>query len=364
MSASALVLAAGEGTRMKSSLPKVAHEILGIPLVRYVVDAAYAGGCDRVVVVTGHGADVVEALVPDEVCVRQEQQLGTGHAVMCAEPALGVPDGSLVVLSGDSPLMRPETIAGLIDVRESTGAAVVVLTTELDDPAGYGRIVRDERGALAHIVEDKDLAPGQRAIREVNTGTYCFDAAVLFAHVHRLDNSNSQGEFYLTDMVRVLRDEGLLVADVMSDDSSETLGVNTRVQLAEAAAIMQRRINRAHLLAGVTMTSPGLVWIAPTVRLGRDIVLEPMTFLLGDTEVSDGCSIGPGARVIDSCIAAGAIVDSSVVSGTVVATGAKVGPFQTLGPESARERHVAAGAGTIPCSEHGSQDAADEDDEA
>ncbi|HZL03852.1 MAG TPA: bifunctional UDP-N-acetylglucosamine diphosphorylase/glucosamine-1-phosphate N-acetyltransferase GlmU [Coriobacteriia bacterium] len=344
MSAAALVLAAGEGTRMKSSLPKVAHEILGVPLVRFVVDAARAGGCDRVVVVTGHGAETVEALLPGEATARQEEQLGTGHAVMCAESALAGASGSLVVLSGDSPLIRPETIARLIEVREAGHAAAVVLTTLLDDPAGYGRIVRDDAGTLIGIVEDKDLLPEQRPIREINTGTYCFDAEVLFEHLHRLQNDNAQGEFYLTDMVRVLRSEGLVVADVVSEEPGETLGVNSRVQLAEAACIMQRRINREHMLAGVTMTDPELVWIAPGVRLGRDIVLEPMTFLLGDTEVRDGCHIGPDSRITDSRIGEGSAIGSSVVAGADLGREVAVGPFASLFPGTVLASHTVVGA--------------------
>lgn len=344
MSAAALILAAGEGTRMKSVLPKVAHEILGVPLVRFVVDAAYAGGCDRVVVVTGHGAEAVEALIPGETTVRQEEQLGTGHAVMCAESALAGASGSLVVLSGDSPLIRPETVARLIDACETTGAAAVVLTAMLDEPTGYGRIIRDDAGELLGIVEDKDLAPEQRSVREINTGTYCFDAAVLFEHLHRLENDNAQGEFYLTDMVRVLRSEGLVVTDVVSAEPDETLGVNSRVQLAEAARITQHRINREHMLAGVTMTDPGLVWIAPTVRLGRDIVLEPMTFLMGDTEVSDGCRIGPETRITDSRVGERSVIDSSVVEGADLGREVRVGPRSYLRPGTVLEPHAAVGA--------------------
>jgi len=345
MSAAALVLAAGEGTRMKSALPKVVHEILGVPLVRFVVDAAREGGCDCVVVVTGHGAEAVEALIPGVPTARQDRQLGTGHAVMCAEGALAGASGSLVVLSGDSPLLRPETIARLVDARENRDAAAVVLTAVLDDPTGYGRIVRDAAGELVGIVEDKDLAPDQRAIREINTGTYCFDAAVLFEHLHRLENDNAQGEFYLTDMVRLLRAEGLTVTDVASAEPEETLGVNSRVQLAEAAKIMQRRINREHLLAGVTMTDPDLVWIAPNVRLGRDVVLEPITFLMGSTEVADGCRI-VNSRITDSRVGEGSVISSSYVQGAECGREVRVGPYSRLHPGTVLEAGAEVGACT------------------
>ncbi|TDB38306.1 MAG: bifunctional UDP-N-acetylglucosamine diphosphorylase/glucosamine-1-phosphate N-acetyltransferase GlmU [Actinobacteria bacterium] len=343
MGAAALILAAGEGTRMKSSLPKVAHRILGIPLVRYVVDAAHDAGCDRVVVVTGHGAEVVEELLGDETCVRQERQLGTGHAVMCADAALKGVSGSLVILSGDSPLLRASTIARLVEARETSRAAAVVLTTTLDDPTGYGRIVRDGAGALSAIVEHKDLGPSQLGITEVNTGTYCFDAEVLFEHLDRLGNANAQGEYYLTDMIALFRAEGLLVADIATDDPLETLGVNTRVQLAEAAKVLQRRINREHMLAGVTMTDPDLVWIAPTVSLGRDIVLEPMTMLAGATVIGDHCIIGPDSRITDSTVGVRVVVDSSVVLGSVIGDDASVGPRAYLRPGTVLEPRARAG---------------------
>lgn len=332
MGASALILAAGEGTRMRSRLPKVAHEILGVPMVRYVVDAARASGCDPVVVVTGHGAETVERLLEGVQTVRQEQQLGTGHAVQCAQEAFAEADGSLVVLSGDSPLITSETIRALVGARESAGAAAAVLTAVLEDPTGYGRIVRDEAGRLARIVEEKDASDEERAIREVNTGFYCFDARVLFEHVHQLDNANAQGEFYLTDVIAVLRREQLPVVAVAASDPAEVLGINNRAQLAEAAKVMQRRINRAHLLAGVTMTDPELVWIGPRVTIGRDVTLEPMTFLMGDTSIGEGSVIGPDSRITDSVVGENAVVDSSIVEGSCVCDGVRIGPRAYLRP--------------------------------
>ncbi|MDI6900973.1 MAG: bifunctional UDP-N-acetylglucosamine diphosphorylase/glucosamine-1-phosphate N-acetyltransferase GlmU [Anaerosomatales bacterium] len=343
MGAAALILAAGEGTRMKSTLPKVAHTILGVPLVRYALRAAHDAGCERVVIITGHEAETVESLLPDETCVRQEEQLGTGHAVLCAADALADWSGSLVVLSGDTPLLRAETVRQLIDERERTGAAAVVLTAVMDEPAGYGRIVRDPDGELSAIVEHKDLAPGQHDISEVNTGTYCFDAAVLFEHLHRLGNENAQGEYYLTDIVAVLRAESLRVATVTTDDAAETLGVNSRVQLAEASKVLQRRINRAHMLAGVTMTDPDLVWVGPDVTFGRDVVVEPMTFVMGECDIRDGAILGPDTRVTDSMVAENAVVDSSIVVNACVGPGATVGPRAYLRPGTVLKRGSKAG---------------------
>jgi bifunctional UDP-N-acetylglucosamine pyrophosphorylase / glucosamine-1-phosphate N-acetyltransferase len=330
MSSVALILAAGEGTRMKSDKPKVAHEVLGKPMINWVVAMAHEAGCARVVAVTGHRAEAVEALLPEDVTsVRQDQQLGTGHAVMSAHDTLRDFSGSLVVLSGDTPLLSAETVAGLIATRESSGSALTLLTTSMPDPTGYGRIVRSTHdGSVASIVEEKDCTPYERHITEVNTGTYCFDAAVLFAHLDRLTTENAQGEYYLTDMVAIFNAEGLLVSALSTDDPAETIGVNSRVQLAEANKIMQRRINRAHMLAGVTMVDPDLVWIGPDVRLGRDVELLPMTFLFGDTVVADRAVIGPSSRLTDAVIEADATVDASVVMG------AKVGEFATVGPVS------------------------------
>ncbi len=343
MGAAALILAAGEGTRMKSGLPKVAHRILGVPMVAHVIDAAHRAGCEQIVAVTGHGAEVVESLIGGVASVRQEQQLGTGHAVMCAKDALSGIDGSLVVLSGDSPLLRSETIARLVETREKTGAAAVVLTATLPDPTGYGRIIREGDGTLAGIVEDKDLAPAQRSIDEVNTGTYCFDARLLFNHLESLGNQNSQGEYYLTDMIKVFRDEGLKVEGIATDQPEETLGVNSRVQLAEAAKVLQRRINRGHMLAGVTMTDPELVWIGPAVTIGRDTVLEPMTFLMGETHIGEACLIGPDSRVTDSRVESGSVVDSSILVQATLGEGAVVGPRAYLRPGTVLARRAKAG---------------------
>jgi bifunctional UDP-N-acetylglucosamine pyrophosphorylase/glucosamine-1-phosphate N-acetyltransferase len=343
MTATALILAAGEGTRMKSDKPKVAHEILGVPMVRFVVTAARAAGCDRVVGVTGHGAQTVERILSDITCVRQDRQLGTGHAVMCARDALLDVEGSLVVLSGDTPLISADTIAGLIAVRESSGSAVTVLTTRMHDPNGYGRIVRDRDGTVRAIVEEKDCTSEQRRIDEINTGTYCFDAAVLFAHLERLKTENAQGEYYLTDMIEVLNAEGLTVSATETADPLETLGINTRVQLAEASKVLQRRINRQLMLDGVAMVDPELVWVGPDVRMSPDVELLPMTTVLGTSAVGSGAVIGPNTRITDSSVGAGAVVDSSVVIGAHVGPGASVGPVAYLRPGTVLEAGSKAG---------------------
>lgn len=331
MCAAALVLAAGEGTRMKSDKPKVAHEILGRPMVNWVIAAARRAGCERVIVVTGHGAEMVGDLIGDTESVVQDQQLGTGHAVMCAREALAGYKGSLVVLSGDTPLITADTISGLIAMRETNGAALTLLTAHLSDPAGYGRIVRDRAdGSVARIVEEKDATLQERAITEVNTGTYCFDAPVLFAHLDRLGRENAQGEYYLPEMIEIFNAEGLMVSANVTDDPYEILGVNSRIQLADATKIAQRRINRRHMLAGVTMTDPDLVWIGPEVTIGRDVEILPMSMLLGATSVADRALIGPNTRLTNTTVGPDAVVDSSVVISSTIGPSAHVGPVSYL----------------------------------
>ncbi len=328
MTATALILAAGEGTRMKSALPKVAHAILGVPMVMHVITAARRGGVDDVVVVTGHGADAVESMLAEEAVTfaRQERQLGTGHAVMCALEATGRIDGPVVVLAGDVPLVRPETIARLVDTQRRTGAACVLLTAVFPDPAGYGRVIRDAAGSVTAIIEHKDLPDELLCVAEGNVGMYCFDGPALHAHLDRLNPSNTQGEFYLTDLIALFVAEGLRVEAMIADDVDESYGVNSRVQLAEATKVLQRRINREHMRAGVTMTDPDLVWVGPGVTIGRDTVIEPMTQLHGDTHIGEACLLGPDTRITDSAVGDGCTIDSSIVTGSRLGEGVTVGP--------------------------------------
>jgi bifunctional UDP-N-acetylglucosamine pyrophosphorylase/glucosamine-1-phosphate N-acetyltransferase len=344
MQACAIVLAAGEGTRMRSSLPKVAHRMLDVPLVRFVVDAVHAAGIERVVTVVGHGADAVSFLVPDTEVAHQDRQLGTGHAVGCAREALAGFEGCVMVLAGDVPLIRAESIRALVDAYENGGAACVMLTARFADPEGYGRVVRGAGGQVAAIVEQKDLTAEQATIDECNVGIYCFDAAALFRSIERLQPSNAQGEFYLTDVVGILVTEGLKVVAVETSDADECLGVNTRVQLAYASRLMQRRINVAHMLAGVTMTDPELVWVAPSVTLSRDVVLEPMTFLFGDTTVGEAAAIGPETHIVNGKVGHDATVERSVVRDAVVGDGAIVGPNAFLRPGTALEAGAKVGS--------------------
>jgi bifunctional UDP-N-acetylglucosamine pyrophosphorylase/glucosamine-1-phosphate N-acetyltransferase len=331
MNTTAIVLAAGAGTRMKSARPKVTHEILGKPLVRWVVDAAHLAGIDDVVTVVGHGRDLVEPLVSDTAVVVQEEQLGTAHAVSIAKESCADAK-SVLVLTGDSPLVTPETIAQLVRSREEADAGVVVLTMVVDDPTGYGRIVRDAEGAVAAIVEQKDCDASQAAITECNSGFYCFDAALLFDALTEVSTDNAQGEYYLTDVLAIARAKGRNVIGLVADDPTECLGVNSRRQLADATAILRDRINARHLDNGVTMWDPASTWIGPDVTIANDVELLPQTFLLGATSVDSGCVIGPNTRLTDTTVGKDCVIDETVAIESVLDDAVTCGPRAYLRP--------------------------------
>ena len=342
MSNLALIMAAGQGTRMKSNTPKVLHQILDAPLVQYVISAAQAAGCERTLVVTGHQREDVEAILPDTVeIVYQPDRIGTANTVLTAEEALAGIDGKLVVLSGDVPLLRPETLQALMDA--CAGSAMAVLTAHVDNPEGYGRILRNEYGTISGIVEEKDATEEQRLITEINTGIYCFELDGLFDRLRKIGNDNAQHEYYLTDIVQVCLDEEASVGSITVSDASETLGVNSRVQLAAATRVMQQRINEAWMMSGVTMVAPELCWVAPDVTLEPDTTLLPMTFLSGATKIASGCVIGPDTRIINSSIGAGSQVDSSIVLYSEVGSRAHIGPRAYLRPGCVLEDDVKIG---------------------
>ncbi len=340
MSTAAIVLCAGAGTRMKSEKPKVAHEVLGRPLAQWVVAAARAADADPVVSVVGHGAEQVRPLVADTVVVEQPEQRGTADAVRCAREALAGFDGSVLVLTGDSPLITGKTLRMLADARVREGAACAVLTMQMADPFGYGRIVRGADagagasglGEVYRIVEQKDATAEEAAICECNSGFYCFDAAGLFDALEQVGCENAAGEYYLTDVLEILRKAGERVIAVQASDAQECAGVNSRVQLAEATRVMQQRINRAHMEAGVTMMAPEMVWIGPDVIIEPDVELLPMTFLEGNTRVARNTVIGPNSRLADTQVGAGCTVDETVAVEARIDDGATCGPRAYLRP--------------------------------
>ncbi|MGN0072955.1 MAG: bifunctional UDP-N-acetylglucosamine diphosphorylase/glucosamine-1-phosphate N-acetyltransferase GlmU [Coriobacteriales bacterium] len=357
MEAQALILAAGAGTRMKSSKPKVLHELLGKPLVRWVVNAARAAGCAAVHAVIGNGREQVEPVLEDCTISYQLELLGTGHTVMCAADKLEGFDGTLVVLCGDSPLIRPETISALIAYHEQQGAACTVLTMRPANPHGYGRIVRAGDGGVTAIVEQKDCTPQQAAITECNSGVYCFSTPQLLARLGRLTTNNAQGEYYLTDILGLMVGDGLKVAGYVVEDDAECMGVNSRSQLAQATAAMQRRINEHWMAQGVTMLDPSQVWIGPDVQLGRDCELLPQTMLWGSTQVGEDCVLGPNTRLTDCLVADGCVLEETVAVRAKLDEGVTCGPRAYLregthmGPRSKagtcveiKKSHIGAGS--------------------
>ena len=333
MGFSTLVLAAGAGTRMKSQKPKVAHEILGKPLIRWVIDAALEAGSDEVFTVLGHGREITEPLASDTNIIIQDEQLGTGHALMIAQQSLeaaGV--DTLVVLSGDTPLLRAATIQDLVSAHLSRGADVSLLTMCVEDPTGYGRIVRDEQEDFLSIVEHKDASASELAINEVNSGVYCFNTANLFNILKDLQNDNTQGEYYLPDVAALTLAQGGDVAALLAEDAYELAGINDRVQLAEATAEASWRINTQHMLDGVTIIDPSSVWIGPDVKLASDVEILPLTTLTGNTSIGSGSIIGPMSRVSDSVIGENCVVDDSVLIEAVLEDMVSVGPRAYLRP--------------------------------
>jgi bifunctional UDP-N-acetylglucosamine pyrophosphorylase / glucosamine-1-phosphate N-acetyltransferase len=332
-----VILAAGKGTRMKSARPKVLHCASGLPLIEHVLRAADSLVPATTVVIVGHMADVVKQALRKWLGLRfaiQEPQLGTGHALLQAEPQLPAARGTLVLLSGDVPLLRPDTLRALIARHEQHRAAATVLTARVDRPHGYGRIVR-ERGAIAAIVEEKDATPAERAIDEINSGIYAFDVAPLFDALRNLGTANAQGEYYLPDLVRIYRARGLVVETVSLDDPREILGVNSRKELADVTAILKTTRVDGLMAAGVTIVDPASAWIGPDVEIGADTILHPGVYLEGRTRIGGGCEIHSGVRIVDSTIDDGVVINNfCVILESHVRAGAKVGPFAHIRPQS------------------------------
>lgn len=328
-----IVLAAGQGKRMKSKLYKVLHPVCGKPMVGHVVDLLDHLACERRIVVVGHGAEKVKSYLGERAeFVLQEQQLGTGHAVLQAKELLGAEEGLTFVLYGDTPLIRDESLQQMIRLVQEQAAAGAVLTAEMDSPFGYGRILRDASGSLVGIVEEKDCTPEQAAIREINTGIYCFDNRKLFAALAEVTNENAQQEYYLTDVIAILRGAGETLLAYKTPDWTEAIGVNDRVALSEAEAVMKQRINRRHMLNGVSIQDPFSTYIEADVVIGSDTQLLPGTLLRGGTVIGEGCLIGPNSDITDSQVADGVVVKHSVLLEAVVGREATVGPFAYLRP--------------------------------
>jgi bifunctional UDP-N-acetylglucosamine pyrophosphorylase/glucosamine-1-phosphate N-acetyltransferase len=333
-----VVLAAGKGTRMKSARPKVLHEIAGRPIIEHVLRTVDQLNAATTVLVIGHGGDEVRGALGARSQLQfavQSPQLGTGHALLQAEPALTGKSGTALLLYADVPLLEAATLRRLIEHHTTSRAAATVLTAELDDPYGYGRIVRDSSGRIARIVEERDASGDERAIREINSGIYCLDLAPLFASLHGLATDNAQGEYYLTDLVAMYRKRNLKVETLCLDSADELRGINTRVDLADLTKVVRARKNREVMLAGVTLEDPATTYIDADVTIGADTVIGPGVTLEGRTAIGERCRLYAGSRLTNATVADDVtILDRSIIVDSRVGRGARIGPFSHVRPDS------------------------------
>lgn len=343
MKKQAIILAAGEGTRMKSALPKVLHQAVGKPLVLHVIESARQSGVDHLMVVVGHGAEAVKEILPSGTAsVLQEKQLGTGHAVQMAAHLIQ-PDALVLVLCGDAPLLRAETLEALAHYHAEKGNAATVLSAKLNQPFGYGRILRNHQQELLGIVEEKDATPAEKTIDEINSGTYCFSGEALLQVLPRLSNANSQQEYYLTDTLALLREAGHRVGVYCLEDAEEIMAVNSRSQLAQVEGIFRRRINEAHMAAGVTLLHPENTYIGPRVTIGRDTLIEPGVILEGSTVIGEACMIGQNSRLTDVTLGNRVQIHHSTLCQAFVDDETTVGPYAYLRPETRVGKRVRIG---------------------
>lgn len=342
----AVILAAGQGTRMKSSYPKVLHQVCGVPMVEQVIRVVRNGGFEKCVVITGFKEELVrKQLENKEVSfVHQEEQLGTGHAVMQAVPAFeGDKDGYVLVVCGDTPLLRAETIEKLFKVCEEQDASASVLTAILPNPFGYGRVIRDEKGNMTCIVEQKDGTPEQLAVHEINTGTYVFKVSSLLEALKQINNNNAQGEYYLTDVFGIMISSGEKVIPLPADDADETMGVNSRIQLAEADRILRLRKAEELMAEGVTIVDPFHTYIEQDVKVGRDTVIMPGTILQGKTTVGEHCVIGPDTQLTNVTAGDFNALNRVYAHDCVMGNHNEIGPFVHLRPDTKLHNHVKIG---------------------
>jgi bifunctional UDP-N-acetylglucosamine pyrophosphorylase/glucosamine-1-phosphate N-acetyltransferase len=340
----AIVLAAGQGTRMKSKLHKMLHPVCGKPMAQHVVDNISQLSIQKLVVIVGHGAEQVrEQLLGNIDYALQEEQLGTAHAVLQAEKQLKNEDGVTLVVCGDTPLITPETISAFVHHHEKENAKVTVLTAKAADPTGYGRIVREEDSTVAKIVEHKDADDKERQIDEINTGTFCFDNKTLFESLKLVRNDNAQGEYYLPDVLEIVKKQGEKVAAYQTAFFEDTIGINDRVALSQAEQIMRRRINETHMRNGVSIIDPLHTYISSDANIGQDTVIYPGTVISGDTVIGNNCIIGPHTEIKDSSIGNTTVIRQSVVHDSSVGNDVNIGPFAHIRPQSDLGNHIKIG---------------------
>ncbi len=339
-----IILAAGQGSRMKSKLYKVLHPIAGKPMVEHVISQVEAVDPSEIVTIVGCGAEKVKSLLGTRCSyVLQEQQKGTGHAVLQAKKLLKNKIGTTLVICGDTPLLTTATLEKLFEYHQEKDAKATILTAVTENPTGYGRVIRDELGIVEKIVEEKDASLQEKLVKEINTGTYCFDNQLLFEALEKVGTANAQGEYYLTDVIGILKRSGAIVAAYRMPDFSESLGVNDRLALAEANQIMRTRINDKHMLNGVSIIDPNTTYIDSDVIIGTDTVIEPGVFLKGNTVIGEDCLIGAHSEIIDSAIFDRVKITSSHIQGAVVGNDSDIGPFGRLRPETKLGEHVHVG---------------------
>lgn len=344
MKITAILLAAGQGTRMKSSLPKVLHPVAGKPMLWHALRAIQQSTTEKPVVVVGHGADKVTAWLGESAqTVLQEPQFGTGHAVMQAESLLKGRTDLVVVCYADMPLLRGGTLQQLVETQKKNSGPISMLTVIADDPRGFGRIIRKSDGSVEAIVEEYVATPEQLQVKELNVGGYCFDANWLWDALQRIPKNPKKGEYYLTDTIELATKDGLPVQATVMDNLEETIGVNTRIHLAEVEAAMRQRINEGHMLNGVTMIDPASTYIEADVTIGKDTTLMPNTYLHGKTEIGEGNFIGPNTIIRDTKIGNRCKILASVLEGAVLEDDVDMGPFARLRKGAHLGKHVHMG---------------------
>lgn len=342
MKLKALILAAGKGTRMKSDLPKVIHKVNGIPMVKKILNELEVLGTEENILILGHKKEVVLEELGEVKYVVQEQQLGTGHAIMQTEELLKDYDGDVMILCGDTPLLRNETLKEMYEAHKKSGAATTILTSIYENPFGYGRIVKDGEKVTA-IIEEKEADEEIKKIKEVNAGVYCCNAKALFAALSKVTNNNEKGEYYLTDIVGIQVAEGKAVASFILENNEEILGVNSKVELAQAAKVLRERKNNSLMEEGVILIDPAATYIEETVKIGKDTVIYPTVMLQGNTVIGENCEIIGCTRIIDSTLGNDIRIESSVIEESVVDDKVTMGPFAHLRPKSHLKEKVHIG---------------------
>lgn len=351
----AIILAAGKGTRMKSDKSKLVHKIYGKEIVLRSYENTKKAGIDNIIAVVGHLKEQVKDVLKDRVkYVYQEEMLGTGHAVMQAKEFLQGRKGKVVVLNGDVPILRPETIRNLVEKSIANKEYATLLTAIYDNPYGYGRIIRDEGGNVEGIVEEKDATEMQRKIKEINAGIYCFDIEELLKALDSINNDNASGEYYITDVIKIMNDNGLKTGAVIVEDNTEILGVNDRVQLEILTKILRMRINAEHMRNGVTIEDSSTTYIYDDVKIGKDTVIHPNTTIKSDVEIGDNCEIGPNSYIREGCRLANKVKIGSFVEikKTIVGEGTKIPHLSYMGDCEIGEK-TNIGCGTITCNYDG-----------